>query len=463
MGRTGVFVAAVSLVVSLGAAVGARPAAAADFVDGRGGASGQVAAIVPRAGNAALPISLGLSTAAFRSRTGIAESDTLDLGLVGTLLTLGICGGDPILTPDQVPSPLHADSSDGPSKKSRTTAGDGSTGPAAGVEAAEARPGSFASSTTTPGAFEIPGLLRVAGTSHAESELQPGRQRIAHGVSDLDITLLGGLVELHGARWDATQVTGPDGKPTKQVGTFSIGAAIVGGVALPAATTSQLAAVVDAVNAVTKPYIVSFTLPHPVIGSDGAVSVPPIGLDISGGPQSAMYLQPLLATDGATQARRQLENALLFGGCAPGVKGTPLQQLGGGVNTVLDVLLAGAVGNGGVGLEIGGVRASTDASTVGNAFDAFATVPTLGEVLFGAPPPTAVLGDAAVAAPPPVVALAPPGATRTSVRCVSASGHGPACSTGHPAIAVVLGAAVLGALVAADGLRRRRTRLEAPS
>jgi hypothetical protein len=236
-------------IAALGAAGAPTAGADGEFVKGQAQASGAVFAVVPQAGGATLPITVGLATAQFRSSTGTAEASTIDLGLIGSVLTLSICGADPVLKPDQLPQPLHGDSTTEDGVKERDVA-DGGVG-YAGHERTEVRPDAYGASDATPSALELPGFLSVTGTAHAQAELVPGQERRAHATSDIGgISLLGGLVRLSGLHWQADQVTGADGAPTSQAGAFSAGQVVVGGVPLPAADANQLAAALKVANAV---------------------------------------------------------------------------------------------------------------------------------------------------------------------------------------------------------------------
>jgi hypothetical protein len=452
--------------VAVGTAGAPGAHAGTDFVAGQAQASGAVVAVVAQAGGAQLPVTVGLATAQFRSNTGTAEATTLDLGLIGAVLTLSICGADPLLRADQLPQPLHADSTTDHAPKARTVADGGVA--LAGGERAEARPGAFASSQATPSALQIPAVLSVSGTSHAQTELVPGKERRAHATADLgDVNLLGGLVQLHGMHWQADQTTGPDGRPTLRRGAFTIGSVVVGGTALPTADAAQLSSALSLVNAVLGPLALTVQAPATTVGDDGSVVVSPLRIRVSGGSTAQVLLAPLLANGQATQARRAVANALLFGGCQPGVKGTPLQQLGGGANTVADVLLAGVAGEGGVALELGGARAESDDKTGANAFDSvlpFGAVPPGAAATSGAAASTAV-GPAPVgpplpiaAAPAPVAARGPVANLAAGVRCLTSAGRSASCARGRGSLAAGLAALLAAGLVALDVVRSRRTR-----
>src|SRR5439155_22568949 len=85
---------------------------------------------------------------------------------------------------------------------------------------------------STLGSFVLPGLMEISG-GEATAEiraLSKKRFREAQASSRVQgVSLLGGLVQLEGLRWDVVQTTGPDGKLTKKTGTFRIGSATIAG------------------------------------------------------------------------------------------------------------------------------------------------------------------------------------------------------------------------------------------
>lgn len=439
------------------------------FVLGRAQASSQVLAVVPSIGSARFPITLGLATASFRARTGTAEAMTVQFGFLGSLLTVSSCGADPMLTPDQLPQPLHTDSIGGPSSQTRETAGAGLG--YVGRETVEARPDAFAAAESIPAGFAIPGLVRVEGRARAESELVPGELRRGGSVSELGvIELAGGLVRLEGLRWQADQITGADGDITQAAGVFTAGRLVVNGLALPAADPGELAVGLELANTALEPLFLRIDAPTTTMRKDGTVEVSPLRVTVSGGSTTSSVLQPLLGGDAGGEARRALGNALLFGGCRPGEEGTRLQTLGGAASTVADVAVATLLGGGAVTFEFGGARAGSDASTVGSAFGP----PT---------PPVAPTGPAA--GPPTVATVVPPAAgvataststpavgppspqsvpTRiaAAVACVSSHpARRPGCNAGRGALAATLGAVALVGIAGLD-LARSRRRLPSP-
>jgi len=446
-------------------AVAANAQPSDGFVPGSGNASSQVLAVVPRVGNAAIPATAGLATSAFRGTSGVAESTTLDLGLLGYLLTLSICGSDPFITADQLPAPLHVDSNSGDSAQARDKAGN--NGAWAGHEQAEARPGTFASADTSPAGIDLSGLVAIgSSTAHSETELVPGSQRRSFAVSRIgSLSFVGGQVRLDDLEWRAEQITGADGAVTKAEGTFTVGHVILAGVPLPTADAAQLDAAIAAVNAALSPVLMTLQRPTLSLSDDGRVEVTPLRLELSGGATGRALLAPVVGSDSGSQIRHQIGNTLLFGGCKPDTKGTPLQQLGGGGVTVLDVLIGALQGNGGLGLELGGAAAATDAKVFDSAFTAPSSArkpaPTTTTTEEPDENPGAGSRRASETAAPQrgssnETAIAGP----TSTTCGTTHEHGsPGCSTGQPGLVLLLAGITAAALGAGDVVRSRRRKV----
>jgi hypothetical protein len=441
---------------------GARGAQAQEaFVEGRAQASAQVLAVVPELGSARLPITLGLATASFRARHAAAEATTIQFGLLGNILTVGQCGGDPLLTPDQLPAPLHASSVEGPDSRSREVAG--TEFAFVGRESVEARPDAFGASDTSPAGVVVPGLLTVTGTAHAEAELVPGQLRRGGSTSEVGLVeIAGGVVRLEGLRWTAEQATGAGGAVETADGSFTVGRVVVAGMPLPAGDPGQLADAIEAANGVLEPLLLRIDLPTTTVEPNGTLDVSPLRLRVSGGSTTASILQPLIGGEQGNQARSALANALLFGGCEPGADGSQLQVIGGTANTVIDLAVAAILGGGAVGFEIGGARAGSDGTTVESPFEPGTTAPTLNVAAPAAPVDTAPKPPDSVSPPlPPATtteAVTRPDPPPTSVEmaastvtCVTTHPAGsPSCSAGRGVLAAGIALAAFAAVAGGD-------------
>ncbi|MGH9188218.1 MAG: hypothetical protein ACRD0U_20820, partial [Acidimicrobiales bacterium] len=116
------------------------PAQTEEFVAGAGRATSQVLAVVPKYGAVPISIIAGKAGATYQTSSGRGEASTIDLGLIGVILTLSICGGDPVAHPEDLPQPTQADSNDGQAKQLRNEDFPAGGGVSAGIEEAAAAP-----------------------------------------------------------------------------------------------------------------------------------------------------------------------------------------------------------------------------------------------------------------------------------------------------------------------------------
>jgi hypothetical protein len=97
----------------LALAVAAPVRAADDFVAGSGAAIASAIQEGPAASGLSLKLTFGETLAGYISTAAQAQSQTLDIGIWGLLLTAKQCDGfPPPLRQDQVPQPLRTDSRD---------------------------------------------------------------------------------------------------------------------------------------------------------------------------------------------------------------------------------------------------------------------------------------------------------------------------------------------------------------
>jgi len=470
--------------VLLGAPVPAPAAAEGSFVTGSADAAANVGRLVARASGLPLASTYGAALGHYQGTTARGEAATLDLGVLGVMLTTPMgCGRAP-LSPDQLPKRTVADSHAGAASASKDVAGSGPVG--AGREEASARPDAKGDAAYTSAALGF-GQLLVAGEgrSAATAELVEGKERRASATVRFgNVDLAGGLVSLRGLRWAAEQHTGPGGAVVAAGGTFGIDTIVVGGLPLPTDTPLQLAAAFGAANAVLGPFGLRLEPPELTKTSgDREVRVTPLKLVLGDGTAARPLLGPLMSA--AQPGREALLEAMKGLGRGGDCN---LGQAGGFAFTFADVVAAAMEGAGGIDLELGGVLATTEGVDYGDPFGLIPPgLPTVAPVVAPAaqphPPaptstseaagdaPTAFDAPAAAAAAPSPAAAAPmpanAGATPPPAgpvalvpatrRCESASrGRVSGCSSGAPvpAAAAALGVAVL--LFGGDWWRGRR-------
>src|SRR4051794_23480600 len=170
------------------------------FVPGTATATSQAMQIAPRTGGLGATVTVGTSIADYRGSLAQASSQTLDLGLIGTDLTIQCDSSPPLMKPDQLPQPLIAESDHGNAHASKNTVGSGRSGvvAAAGRETVTATKAPQSTASFDGSRVEIPGLGAVSGLhSHSHAHLVSGKARIATATSQIStISLLGGKVKL---------------------------------------------------------------------------------------------------------------------------------------------------------------------------------------------------------------------------------------------------------------------------
>jgi hypothetical protein len=457
------------------------------FVQGSADAVANVGRLVARASGLPLAVTFGSSLGHYQGITARGESATLDLGVLGILLTtsVGGCGGgggQPPLSADQLPQRTVADSRAGESSASKDVAGGGAVG--FGRQEASARPGAVAKAAYTSAALALGELVASGeGRSASAAELVDGKERRAQAqVRFANIDIAGGLVSLRGLRWTAEHRTGPGGVVLGAEGTFGLDTVTVAGIPLPTATPLDLAAAFGAANALIAPYGLRLEPPRVTkTTGDREVRVTPLKLVLGDGTAAKPLLGPLMSE---TQPARE---ALLEAMRGFGTSDCNLGAAGGMTFTFVDIVAAALGGNGGIDLELGGVLATTEGIDYGDPFGlvdpGLPTLPSPGvpavpprpaapDVTIDAPsePLPALDADASgpvsgIAAPSPDEAaapVAPPPTEPVAVlpatrRCESTSrGRVSGCSRGAPlrASAAALSAALL--LFGADWWRTRR-------
>ena len=432
----------------------AWPVRAADdeFVAGSGSAAASSVQEGPKASGLALTILFGESLSGYIGTAAQAASQTIDMGLLGTLLSAKLCDGGPgPLKPEQVPTATRVDSRepDADKGKSRTYNGTQAGSPLqiqVGREEASAGKDPQGRARTTMAIASLPGVIDMrGGIAETESGIVKGGTRLARASVDLgDIDLFGGVIKLSHLRWNALQRTGKDAVAS---GSFSIGSVELGGQALP---TNDPALALAAVNQVISQ--VGVTLEPPTVSQEnGVVHVSPLVVHLQSSPLEQKVISPTLV---AIQPARQAVTAAL----------TKLSCRFQTLITIADVSAGPTTGSGSFELGFGGAAATTEGARFDNPFTGLgggsnvlgsglaapvtSSVPgsTLGGGVLGAGP----LGSGAAASPRTTRRGQPSSGLLAGARSLAGSTGGWAILVGFLAVAGV--ASVAGA----DWWRLRR-------
>lgn len=445
---------------------------------GTAAANAALLGVVPQASSLSLTTSAGQSESAYNQTEDQATSATIDMGGLGVLLENSPVCGQVFFTPAHQPQPLTADSQDG----SRTLTNHPPNGNQVGNETVTVSSSpEYAQATTAPISQEIPGVLRLTGQTDTQVRYTPGAEQEADASVHADVTLLGGLVSMHGMQWQAQMLQGLKNSSTS---TFSFGSVTLApaGIPLTLPSSDSTAQVLEAVNGALGASGLTLSLPASSANSDnGSLSISPLDLHFSGSPTDNTALAP------AAAQLPSLEQ-LLAAQTSNGSDCSQIKNFLGNMLTpsieVANLALAAAQGAGGLDVDLGGATVSVQAAPdysnpFGTAVGGFSSATPLpvsggapvsaGSAAVGASPAAtaAIAGTAqptASASAPDMAAGAPAAGTPGSatpanragpsssglIRCVTASPAGGSCWRG---LGVVAGAAALAigvALLAAD-------------
>jgi len=338
------------------AGVSTLPARAGDdFVPGSGSATASALQAGGKAAGLALTVLFGESATGYIGTAAQAASQTVDMGLLGTLLAAKPCDGGPAVPSQLIPQGIRVDSREQNAAAGKHASyGETDAGSPVQVTLGGEKVAAFRDprghSTTTMAAAAVPGVLDVrAATADTESGIADGATRLAKASINLgDVDLFGGIVKLRNLQWTAHQQTGKDATTD---GGFSIGGAELGGQRLP---TGDPGAVIEAISQVTSQVGVTL-VPPKTDKSNGIVRVTPLLIHLQSSPTQQAVISPLLS---AAQPIRQAVTAAL----------TTLSCRFQTAITVADVMAGPVTGSGAGELGLGGVTATTEGTRFENPF-----------------------------------------------------------------------------------------------
>ncbi|MGV3760786.1 MAG: hypothetical protein ACO1PW_14770, partial [Actinomycetota bacterium] len=363
--RTAAAVGAASLLTFLatdpGSAAPAAPAQDGAFNAGTGTAIALGYKVNPTQGNLSFGITAGESVAGHQNTAATGQARAINLGVIGvTLAGEGCDGGDATLPEEQQPQPVIVSSSD-------EGAAEGRSEKEAEVITKKARATAdpYAEAITEIAPLGEPGAVYITGgrtVSHSGVVAEGVREAMAR--TEIAEISIAGAIKLKGLTWQAVHRSGAE---ELAEGTFTIEGLEVAGETLPLPNDAfeQL----SAINALLEPLGLRITPPGTRV-EQGIVFVDPLKIEIVASPTRDALTQPLLG--GIQEPREALVDALTELDCGNST-----------YVTVADLALGSITGAGSLGLELGGVQATTAEIT---AFQ-FPSLPPLPEL-----PPTPSLG-----------------------------------------------------------------------
>ncbi|HWD51918.1 MAG TPA: hypothetical protein VG412_05940 [Acidimicrobiales bacterium] len=442
------------------------------FYPGTSTATASALALVPSTGGLGYTVTLSTSNAEYEQALAKATSQTLNLGVIGTILTTSSCNMPPAVTSSELPQPVALENNAAPPSKTLTVAGTfNGSGAGAGVEQASVTPTPSATSTTKGGDFNVAGTLDMSGLdTNAVAQVVSGNTRDVSSSADVgQISLLGGLVVLKGLHWEASQQSGA---AATSAASFSMGSVVVAGVALPTPSPTQLATVIGIVNTALSP--TGFHITMPVVtqianshdGNGATTKISPLSIGIDNSALGAAVIGSQLTS--VQPFRTALDAAIIAANCQLGNDGLP----------IADIALGVPAGGGGLDVNLGGAAVNINDDPPHNAFGSFGLAGNSSPLDTSGAAPVFTPGDTGTPFIPgtsgtpatsgsstPASSSGPSGAqslgptTKTSA-CASLSSSGGSCSGGSAAVWIGLAAlALLLAAFAWDFVRQRRRRL----
>lgn len=315
---------------------GSPAAAQAGDAPGQGSAYAQTTKVDPRVGSLSLGITFGQALAGHQNSVAQAQSQAGNLGQIGgTLAAEGCDGGDPTLPKESQPQPIRIDSREEGAAEGRSEP-DLNGGATRFVRAT---PAPFAEAITETAPMTVAEQIKVGGGRATSTSGLVEGARVATAVSDVSGIDVAGVVQLTGLRWEAIYQSGAT--PSVR-GTFSIASASIAGQPVP---TDDPTATIAQANAVLEP--LGFRFEAPTVHEDaGILFIDPMTIRVVPSPTRDAVTGGVLGT--VQPGREALIDLLLEADCSAS-----------GATTILDVVLGSITGAGSLGLELGGVQATS--------------------------------------------------------------------------------------------------------
>lgn len=330
--------------------IGFEAAARADapVLPGTAAANAAVIGVVPQASSLSLTSSAGQSESAYNQTEDQATSATIDTGGLGVLLENSPVCGQVFFTQQRQPQPLTADSQDGSRTLNDNHMGNETVTVSSSPE--------YARAVTAPVSQQIPGVLQLTGQSDTEVRYTAGTEQEADASVHADVTLLGGLVSMHGMEWQAHLESGVKHSSSA---TFSPGSVTLapGGLPVTLPSSDSASQVFAAINSVLATFGVTVQPPATMSNPDqGSLSISPLDLHFSGSPADNAALSPAAAQIPSVEQ-------LLAAQTSDGSDCSQIKNFLGNLLTpsfeVTNLALAAGQGAGGLDVDLGGATVST--------------------------------------------------------------------------------------------------------
>lgn len=440
--RAAIIVAASVALAIVATEPGSALSTADTFRSGRGSATALGYKVNPTNGNLSFGVTVGESIAGHQNTAATGQSRAVNLGVIGVTLAATACDdGPPTWAEEDQPQPVVVRSDDKDAEAGKTEYEQGFP---LGVEKfARATTAPYAEAITTIAPLGDPDTVYITGgRTISRSGVVNGNTREAIARTELGtVSLGGGQIKLEGLAWEAINRTGA---VNEAIGTFTLGNMTIAGqsITLPADGLQQG----TALKALLDPLGFDITPPN-VRVEQGIVFVDPMKIGIVPSAQRDGLTGPIISA--AQPLRDQIVDALVAQDCGNST-----------YVTIADIALGSVTGAGALGLELGGVQATTADFTQfqfdglpGFRAPALTNLPTLPLI----PPSSPTLGAGATAPISPPAAGAAPKVRKVPTKPIAAVGER------GGALALIGGLGVMLLLATAEADRRKmRHALAAP-
>jgi hypothetical protein len=432
-------IAAGLLVATFGVAEGDDAPA---FRNGVGKATAVAVRIAPGVGSLQLGLAAGVSVAEYKNDFSQAESQPLDLGLIGGIVTApSECTGRPIIPAESLPQPTRVDNRKGNAELVEDAYPVAGTTLGAGHKEARATTAPWAEAVSDPILSILEPILRVdALKSKASTGVINGNTREAHATVETSLNLAG--IQLSALKWDAVHRTGAENTATA---TFDPGTASLLGVPVPLEALGDLETVINNLLgqtglSVSFPRLERFTEPADI------VRMTPLRIMIKDSPLGGQVLGPILNL--TREQREQVLSAISNTVCE--LAGAPL---------LVDIGVGVAGGTGSLTVDIGGVEVTTSDLAIENPFGDAVAPPAIAGPSSLPTIPT-IPGSPAITVPPARQEVASVGPLRDRCESVNTKSD-TACSKGTLLAVGLLGLVATVGVGLLDWRHQRRRRAAA--
>lgn len=332
---------AVFLLTDAGGAARASTTAADDFSAGTGAATALGYKANPTNGNLSFGVTVGESIAGHQNTAATGQSRAINTGVIGVTLAGEACdGGDPSWAEEDQPQPVIARTGEDGADQGFSELEQGIP---SGIEKfARATAAPWAEAITTIAPLGDPAAVFInGGRTIASSGVVNGNVREAIARTELGtVSIGGGVIKLQGLTWEAINRTGA---VEEHIGTFSVGSIEIAGqpLSLPGDAFDQI----EALDALLAPLGFNITPPAARF-AQGVQFVDPLVIGVVPSQERDGITAPIVRA--LQPLREAIVDALIAQDCGNAT-----------YVTVADIALGSVTGAGALGLELGGVQATT--------------------------------------------------------------------------------------------------------